>query len=153
MDVVSRQRSLHLYNLPSFQVLGLFRAACTRVTGNARHPLNPEHTRSGQTLYAPVVVPVGGMADSPVTLPVQQPGPGRIKRNTACNTCRDAKVRCNPSLQPNQPCQRCVKLGLDCVVDKTHKRISRKRQVLAWSRQFEISYLAGMLHPAHLTCI
>ncbi|KAI2630879.1 hypothetical protein GGR54DRAFT_174847 [Hypoxylon sp. NC1633] len=51
----------------------------------------------------------------------------RIKRNTACTSCRDAKVRCNPSLNTTQPCQRCAKLHLTCVVDRTHKRVSRKR--------------------------
>ncbi|KAI8634603.1 hypothetical protein F5Y19DRAFT_118501 [Xylariaceae sp. FL1651] len=55
--------------------------------------------------------------------------PSRIKRNTACTSCRDAKVRCNPSSNPNQPCQRCVKLHLSCVVDKTHKRISRRSKL------------------------
>lgn len=53
----------------------------------------------------------------------------RMRRGTACVSCRDAKVRCNPSLQPSQPCQRCAKLHLDCVVDKSHKRMSRKSKL------------------------
>ncbi|KAI1393551.1 uncharacterized protein F4822DRAFT_385015 [Hypoxylon trugodes] len=53
----------------------------------------------------------------------------RIKRNTACTSCRDAKVRCNPSQNPSQPCQRCAKLHLTCLVDKTHKRVSRKSKL------------------------
>ncbi|KAI3336443.1 hypothetical protein HD806DRAFT_473681 [Xylariaceae sp. AK1471] len=53
--------------------------------------------------------------------------PSRIKRNSACTSCRDAKVRCNPSSNSDQPCQRCAKLHLTCVVDKSHKRISRRR--------------------------
>ncbi|KAI2466575.1 hypothetical protein F4781DRAFT_348950 [Annulohypoxylon bovei var. microspora] len=53
----------------------------------------------------------------------------RIKRNTACTSCRDAKVRCNPSQNPTQPCQRCAKLRLSCVVDRTHKRMSRKSKL------------------------
>lgn len=56
-------------------------------------------------------------------------GATRIKRNTACTSCRDAKVRCNPSSDPAQPCQRCSKLNLQCVVDKTHKRVSRKSKL------------------------
>ncbi|KAI0902189.1 hypothetical protein F4806DRAFT_446033 [Annulohypoxylon nitens] len=55
--------------------------------------------------------------------------PSRIKRNTACTSCRDAKVRCNPSSNPAQPCQRCAKLRLSCVVDRTHKRVSRKSKL------------------------
>ncbi|KAI1378344.1 hypothetical protein F4677DRAFT_412923 [Hypoxylon crocopeplum] len=61
---------------------------------------------------------------SPVAVPS-----GRIKRNTACTSCRDAKVRCNPSSNPAQPCQRCSKLHLICLVDKTHKRVSRKSKL------------------------
>ncbi|KAI0010339.1 hypothetical protein F4779DRAFT_317499 [Xylariaceae sp. FL0662B] len=57
------------------------------------------------------------------------PPSGRIKRNTACTSCRDAKVRCNPSQTPSQPCQRCMKLHLTCLVDKTHKRVSRKSKL------------------------
>ncbi|KAI1213053.1 uncharacterized protein F4807DRAFT_412741 [Annulohypoxylon truncatum] len=57
------------------------------------------------------------------------PPSSRIKRNTACTSCRDAKVRCNPSQNPNQPCQRCAKLRLSCVVDRTHKRVSRKSKL------------------------
>lgn len=50
----------------------------------------------------------------------------RIKRNTACVSCRDSKVKCNSSAVPGQPCQRCAKLKLDCVVDKSHKRVSKR---------------------------
>ncbi|KAI0887469.1 uncharacterized protein GGS22DRAFT_157231 [Annulohypoxylon maeteangense] len=57
------------------------------------------------------------------------PQSSRIKRNTACTSCRDAKVRCNPSQNPAQPCQRCAKLRLSCVVDRTHKRVSRKSKL------------------------
>lgn len=50
----------------------------------------------------------------------------RIKRNTACVSCRDSKVKCNASAAPGQPCQRCAKLKLSCVVDKSHKRVSKR---------------------------
>ncbi|KAI0408649.1 hypothetical protein F4802DRAFT_594061 [Xylaria palmicola] len=70
--------------------------------------------------------PLPLMADRPET-PVLQPT--RIKRNTACTSCRDAKVRCNPSASPDQPCQRCAKLHLTCLVDKAHKRISRRSKL------------------------
>lgn len=50
----------------------------------------------------------------------------RIKRNTACVSCRDSKVKCNASAVPGQPCQRCAKLKLTCVVDRSHKRVSKR---------------------------
>ncbi|KAI0597689.1 hypothetical protein F4775DRAFT_225647 [Biscogniauxia sp. FL1348] len=61
--------------------------------------------------------------------PTTAVAPTRIKRNTACTSCRDAKVRCNPSSSKSQPCQRCTKMHLTCVVDKTHKRVSRKSKL------------------------
>ncbi|KAK4196627.1 hypothetical protein QBC40DRAFT_286955 [Triangularia verruculosa] len=53
----------------------------------------------------------------------------RIRRNTACVRCRDAKVRCNASSASGQPCLRCSKLELQCVVDKSHKRTSRRSKL------------------------
>lgn len=53
----------------------------------------------------------------------------RIKRNTACVNCRDSKVKCNANPEPNMPCMRCTKLQLPCVVDKTHKRVSRRSKL------------------------
>lgn len=50
----------------------------------------------------------------------------RIKRNTACVSCRDSKVRCVSTGVAGQPCTRCVKLKLDCRVDKSHKRVSKR---------------------------
>ncbi|KAB5570284.1 hypothetical protein GE09DRAFT_1283423 [Coniochaeta sp. 2T2.1] len=55
--------------------------------------------------------------------------PIRIKRNTACVRCRDAKVKCNASLNSGRQCLRCSKLDLDCVVDKGHKRTSRRSKL------------------------
>ncbi|KAK0621262.1 hypothetical protein B0T17DRAFT_591184 [Bombardia bombarda] len=71
----------------------------------------------------------------PSSVSVGQPAPERtvepprIRRNTACVRCRDAKVKCNASLVPNQPCQRCSKLEFMCVVDKSHKRTSRRSKL------------------------
>ncbi|KAK0623320.1 hypothetical protein B0T14DRAFT_172968 [Immersiella caudata] len=61
--------------------------------------------------------------------PMRANEPVRIRRNTACVRCRDAKVKCNASLTPNQPCLRCSKLELHCVVDKSYKRTSRRSKI------------------------
>ncbi|KAK3942990.1 hypothetical protein QBC46DRAFT_53612 [Diplogelasinospora grovesii] len=68
-------------------------------------------------------------SQSPPAVGQDTPGPTRIRRNTACVRCRDAKVKCNASLTPNQPCLRCSKLELHCVVDKSHKRTSRRSKL------------------------
>ncbi|KAK0736979.1 hypothetical protein B0T21DRAFT_450186 [Apiosordaria backusii] len=63
------------------------------------------------------------------TRPSEIPEHARIRRNTACVRCRDAKVRCNASSASGQPCLRCSKLELQCVVDKSHKRTSRRSKL------------------------
>ncbi|KAK4231535.1 hypothetical protein QBC38DRAFT_465998 [Podospora fimiseda] len=71
--------------------------------------------------------------EQPETIPspiIPDPGePARIRRNTACVRCRDAKVRCNASSATGRPCLRCSKLELHCVVDKSHKRTSRRSKL------------------------
>ncbi|KOS19616.1 Regulatory protein LEU3 [Escovopsis weberi] len=53
----------------------------------------------------------------------------RTRRNVACINCRNSKVRCKTSLVLGQPCQRCAKLELPCVVDKTHKRVTKRSKL------------------------
>ncbi|KAL7934450.1 hypothetical protein V8C35DRAFT_300922 [Trichoderma chlorosporum] len=54
----------------------------------------------------------------------------RTRRNVACVNCRNSKVRCKHTSQvPGQPCQRCAKLQLSCVVDKTHKRVTKRSKL------------------------
>ncbi|KAF7551019.1 hypothetical protein G7046_g7833 [Stylonectria norvegica] len=38
----------------------------------------------------------------------------RIRRNVACISCRDSKVRCRSGSVAGQPCQRCAKMKLTC---------------------------------------
>lgn len=40
-----------------------------------------------------------------------------------------SQVKCNANLLSNQSCHRCVKLGIPCVVDKSHKRTTRRRYI------------------------
>ncbi|KAI8660591.1 Zn(2)-C6 fungal-type domain-containing protein [Fusarium keratoplasticum] len=53
----------------------------------------------------------------------------RIRRNVACISCRDSKVRCRASPVAGQPCQRCAKLGLSCVYDRSHKRVTKRSKL------------------------
>lgn len=47
----------------------------------------------------------------------------------ACVNCRNSKVRCKSSTIPGQPCQRCAKLQISCVVDKSHKRVTKRSKL------------------------
>ncbi|KAK7213629.1 hypothetical protein V2G26_020807 [Clonostachys chloroleuca] len=53
----------------------------------------------------------------------------RIRRNVACVNCRNSKVRCRTSSVAGNPCQRCAKLEISCVVDKSHKRVTRRSKL------------------------
>ncbi|KAI5459951.1 hypothetical protein BGZ63DRAFT_389097 [Mariannaea sp. PMI_226] len=59
----------------------------------------------------------------------QQQSQDKIRRNVACISCRDSKVRCRANSVPGQPCQRCAKLQLSCVYDRSHKRVTRKSKL------------------------
>lgn len=53
----------------------------------------------------------------------------KTRRNVACVNCRNSKVRCKSSAIPGQPCQRCAKLQISCVVDKSHKRVTKRSKL------------------------
>ncbi|KAH8125096.1 hypothetical protein FP744_10002711 [Trichoderma asperellum] len=53
----------------------------------------------------------------------------KTRRNVACVNCRNSKVRCKSSTIPGQPCQRCAKLQISCVVDKSHKRVTKRSKL------------------------
>ncbi|KAF4591598.1 putative C6 transcription factor (Leu3) [Ophiocordyceps camponoti-floridani] len=64
--------------------------------------------------------------------PPPPPPPGdedRTRRNVACVNCRNSKVKCKASPSTGQPCQRCGKLRMACVVDRSHKRVTKRRQL------------------------
>lgn len=69
----------------------------------------------------------------------------RTRRNVACVNCRNSKVRCRSSTVPGQPCQRCAKLQISCLVDKFHKRIT-KRSKLEQLEQ-ELRSIKQVVHP------
>ncbi|GAB0136571.1 hypothetical protein EsDP_00004868 [Epichloe bromicola] len=70
----------------------------------------------------------------------------RPRRNVACVNCRNSKVRCRASQVPGQPCQRCAKLQIPCVVDKAHKRVA-KRSKLEQLEQ-ELKSIKQVMRPA-----
>ncbi|KAG9253905.1 putative C6 transcription factor [Emericellopsis atlantica] len=58
----------------------------------------------------------------------------RIRRNIACVSCRDSKVlsctvKCRISPIPGDPCQRCAKLDISCVVNKSHRRTTKRSKM------------------------
>ncbi|KAL7795783.1 hypothetical protein V8C37DRAFT_373433 [Trichoderma ceciliae] len=53
----------------------------------------------------------------------------KTRRNVACVNCRNSKVRCKSSQTLGQPCQRCAKLQISCVVDKSHKRVTKRSKL------------------------
>ncbi|WDK15395.1 hypothetical protein CGRA01v4_06676 [Colletotrichum graminicola] len=95
----------------------------------------------------PLKSPASAQRDTSPSSPV----PNRIRRNTACTSCRDSKVKCNASPTPNKPCQRCSKLGIQCVVDKSHKRMTRRSKLEQLEKEVQTIKNAVNPHPASST--
>ncbi|OAA58892.1 Zn(2)-C6 fungal-type DNA-binding domain protein [Cordyceps fumosorosea ARSEF 2679] len=72
-------------------------------------------------------------------------GEDRTRRNVACVKCRNSKVRCRTSTVPGQPCQRCAKLQISCVVDKFHKRITKRSKLEQLEE--ELQSIKQVVHP------
>lgn len=43
-----------------------------------------------------------------------------------CIACHDAHAKCGKSDEPGQPCNRCARMGLECVFDPHYKRRGRR---------------------------
>ncbi|KAK4190089.1 hypothetical protein QBC35DRAFT_111720 [Podospora australis] len=86
--------------------------------GNRSSPVEPQFHDGSRDTPGPTRIGIGDSSDH-----------ARVRRNTACVRCRDAKVRCNASSSSGQPCLRCSKLELHCVVDRSHKRTSRRSKL------------------------
>ncbi|KAF7714889.1 Fungal Zn(2)-Cys(6) binuclear cluster domain-containing protein [Penicillium ucsense] len=46
----------------------------------------------------------------------------------ACNECKQQKLRCDIVQNPAAECSRCRRLGIDCKVEQSFKRISKRRR-------------------------
>ncbi|KAK1727981.1 uncharacterized protein BDZ83DRAFT_610825 [Colletotrichum acutatum] len=90
----------------------------------------------------PLKSPASAQRDTSPSPPV----PNRIRRNTACTSCRDSKVKCNASYTPNKPCQRCSKLGIQCVIDKSHKRMTRRSKLEQLEK--EVQTIKNAVNPS-----
>ncbi|POR35155.1 Zn(2)-Cys(6) zinc finger domain protein, partial [Tolypocladium paradoxum] len=92
------------------------------------------------------------MAPTPpsVDAPTAASTPGnlddRTRRNVACVNCRNSKVRCRTSQVPGQPCQRCTKLHISCVVDKAHKRVTKRSKLE--QLELELKSIKQVVNPS-----
>lgn len=64
----------------------------------------------------------GEMKTPPVT------GKRRGGSRKACNECKQQKLRCDIVQTPAAACSRCRRLGIDCKVEQSFKRISKRRR-------------------------
>jgi transcriptional regulatory protein LEU3 len=69
----------------------------------------------------------------------------KIRRNVACINCRDSKVRCKASPVAGHPCQRCAKLQISCVYDRSHKRVTRRSKLELLEQ--ELRSIKEAVHP------
>ncbi|KAF4769229.1 hypothetical protein HAV15_008951 [Penicillium sp. str.  len=63
----------------------------------------------------------------------------------ACNECKQQKLRCDIVQTPAAACSRCRRLGIDCKVEQSFKRISKRRRNAEMEK--EIADLRRRLGP------
>ncbi|KAJ5547696.1 transcriptional regulator family: Fungal Specific TF [Penicillium frequentans] len=63
----------------------------------------------------------------------------------ACNECKQQKLRCDIVQTPAAACSRCRRLGIDCKVEQSFKRISKRRRNAEMEK--EIADLRRQLKP------
>ncbi|XEV05506.1 hypothetical protein FSHL1_010793 [Fusarium sambucinum] len=97
------------------------------------------------------MAPTPSSGESPAS--TSGPGPSqapdspqsKIRRNVACISCRDSKVRCKASPVAGHPCQRCAKLQISCVYDRSHKRVTRRSKLELLEQ--ELKSIKEAVHP------
>lgn len=59
-----------------------------------------------------------------------------IKR--ACTQCRQQKAKCDSHLNPNNPCTRCRKLNLTCLISDSFKRLHKRERLSELEQDVEV---------------
>ncbi|BCS23393.1 putative C6 transcription factor (War1) [Aspergillus puulaauensis] len=71
------------------------------------------------------------------------------KRQRACESCRQLKVRCEPDLvNPDEPCKRCAKAGRSCVVTVPNRKRQKKTDSRVSELERKIDVLTATLHAS-----
>ncbi|KAL4901721.1 hypothetical protein BDW74DRAFT_69294 [Aspergillus multicolor] len=68
------------------------------------------------------------------------------KRPRACESCRQLKVRCEPDLNPDNPCKRCAKAGRSCIVTVPSRKRQKKTDSRVSELERKIDVLTATLH-------
>ena len=66
--------------------------------------------------------------------PAQPQNESRKRGRIACSQCRQAKIRCGLE---QIPCSRCERLGLDCSINPSYRRVSKKDKVKELEQQVQ----------------
>ncbi|KAJ5202131.1 transcriptional regulator family: Fungal Specific TF [Penicillium cinerascens] len=97
---------------------------------NGPHLIPPSDFRSPRLPQPPLGVDF--MQRSPESGEMEKTPPVTGKRRggsrKACNECKQQKLRCDIVQTPAAACSRCRRLGIDCKVEQSFKRISKRRR-------------------------
>ncbi|PWY89074.1 C6 zinc finger domain protein [Aspergillus heteromorphus CBS 117.55] len=58
-----------------------------------------------------------------------RPSPAIKRSKKACTECRQQKAKCNAYLTPDQPCTRCSKLNIQCVISDPFRREHKRKRL------------------------
>ncbi|PYH93964.1 C6 zinc finger domain protein [Aspergillus ellipticus CBS 707.79] len=57
------------------------------------------------------------------------PSPPAKRSKKACTECRQQKAKCNAYLTPSQPCTRCSKLNIQCIISDPFRREHKRKRL------------------------
>ncbi|RAL04650.1 putative C6 transcription factor (Leu3) [Aspergillus ibericus CBS 121593] len=61
--------------------------------------------------------------------PERTPSPSVKRGKKACTECRQQKAKCDAYLNPDQPCSRCSKLNIHCVISDPFRREHKRKRL------------------------
>lgn len=66
-----------------------------------------------------------------------QDNPPQPTKKAACTECRQQKARCDAHLHHHQPCSRCRRLNLDCIISNKFKRQHKRERLSELEQEAE----------------
>ncbi|KAJ5780980.1 hypothetical protein N7457_006140 [Penicillium paradoxum] len=111
------------------------------------YSIPPSDFRSPTVPRPPPVIDFMQRSSESCTMEKTPPVTGKRRGGSrkACNECKQQKLRCDIVQTPAAACSRCRRLGIDCKVEQSFKRISKRRRNAEMEK--EIADLRRRLGP------
>lgn len=113
----------------------------TGIKGNTSGKMSGRNSRVNSETPVPVTGDSrSSPSQSPAPASTQKTGVPRKRRakKIACTECRQQKARCDAFERAPEPCTRCAKRGIPCVMDSDYKRTFKRVQIARMERDYEM---------------